>query len=161
MVKITFAFLSLLYGMGTESWQVFQDFDKPAFYSVMASGNVEKIDMELTLIASASFPEKEAYEGALLMKKAGLSHKPADKLRLFKTGRIKLESSLLKDSTNAEYHFLRLIIQEHAPRVVKYDSDLEKDSQVIHQTFKNLSPSVQQAILDYSKHSKILRRKDF
>jgi hypothetical protein len=141
--------------------QVQQDFNRPGFYTVLETGNVDKIDAELTLLSATSIPEKEAYEGVLLMKKAGLVAKPAEKLRFFKSGRIKLESSLLKDSTNGEYHFLRLIIQEHAPRIVKYSTDLEKDRHYIHHTFKNLSPAVRQAILDYSKKSKILRPEDF
>jgi hypothetical protein len=138
-----------------------QDFDRSAFYSVMASGDIERINRELNLAGASSVMEKEAYEGALLMKKAGLVAIPAEKLKFFKAGRIKLETSLIKDSTNGEYHFLRLTIQEHAPRIVKYAADLEKDSQYIHKTFKNLSPVVQQAIIDYSKHSKTLRPEDF
>jgi hypothetical protein len=138
-----------------------QDFDRQAFYAVMASGDLDRLDGELSRVGSASIPEKEAYEGALLMKKAGLVARPAEKLKFFKTGRLKLESALLKDSTNGEYHFLRLAIQEHAPGIVKYSRDLEKDSQSIHADFKHLSPAVRQAIIEYSKHSKILNPEDF
>jgi hypothetical protein len=141
--------------------QLQQRFDKTSFYNVMASGNINKINDELKIVEAVSIPEKEAYEGALLMRKAGLLKKAADKLRSFKSGCIKLESSLLKDSTNGEYHFLRLTIQEHAPRTVKYYKDLGKDSLYVHNTFKNLSPEIQKAIIDYSKNSKILRPEDF
>jgi len=94
------------------------------------------------------------------MKKAGLVTKPADKLKFFKAGRIKLETSLAQDSANGEYHFLRLIIQEHAPRIVKYSADQEKDRQIIHHTFKGLSPAAKQAIIDYSRKSKIVHPED-
>jgi hypothetical protein len=137
-----------------------QNFDRSAFYTVMASANTDGINKELTLLDASSIREKDAYEGALLMKKAGLAAIPAEKLKFFKSGRIKLESSLIKDSTNGEYHFLRLTIQEHAPRIVKYAADLEKDRQFVYLTFKNLSPVVQYAIIDYSKHSRILRLED-
>jgi len=137
------------------------DFDRPAFYTILASGNMDKIDAELTTLSAAPIHEKDAYEGVLLMKKAGLVTRPADKLKFFKSGRIKLETSLMKDSTNGEYHFLRLIIQEHAPRIVKYSADQEKDSHYIRHTFKNLPPTVRQAIIDYSKKSKILHPEDF
>jgi len=116
---------------------------------------------KLTLLNSASINEKEAYEGALLMRKSGLLKKAAEKLKLFKKGRIKLETALLKDSSNGEYHFLRLTIQEHAPKIVKYRAELETDKQYIIKSFKNLSPVVQQAIIDYSKNSKILNPEDF
>jgi hypothetical protein len=138
-----------------------QDFDRSAFYGVMATGSLEGVNHELALVRASAIMEKEAYEGALLMRKAGLVAIPAEKLKFFKSGRIKLESAILNDSTNGEYHFLRLTVQEHAPRIVKYAGDLERDSQYIHQTFKSLSPVVQQAIIDYSIHSKILRREDF
>ena len=157
-------FFSLFYlfsFMAGQAMPVLQDFDKPAFYSVLASGNVDKINAELTLIEASPIHEKEAYEGVLLMKKAGLVTKPAEKLKFFKAGRIKLETSLAKDSANGEYHFLRLIIQEHAPKIVKYSADLEKDSKIIHHTFKGLSPAAKQAIIDYSKNSKVLRPEDF
>jgi hypothetical protein len=154
--KVIFALFYLFSGVVVQGKPVGQDFDKPAFYSVLESGNVDNINAELTLLGASSIQEKQAYEGALLMKKAGLVTKPADKLKFFKAGRIKLETSLARDSTNGEYHFLRLIIQEHAPRIVKYSADLEKDSLTIHHTFSRLSPAVRQAIIDYSKKSKIL-----
>jgi hypothetical protein len=138
-----------------------QDFDRQAFYSVMASGDLNRLNAELLSVESAVIPEKEAYEGALLMRKAGLVARPAEKLKIFKTGRLKLESALLKDSTNGEYHFLRLTIQEHAPGIVKYSRDLEKDRHYIHANFKRLSPAVRQAIIEYSKHSKTLNPEDF
>ena len=156
-----FAFFFILPGMTVQGRQILQTFDKSSFYKVMASGSLENINGELIIVATASIPEKEAYEGALLMKKAGLLNKPADKLKFFRSGCIKLESALIKDSTHSEYHFLRLTIQEHAPRKVKYFKDLEKDSHYIQITFKDLSPVIQKAISDYSKNSKILRPEDF
>ncbi|GAC1594260.1 MAG: hypothetical protein NVS3B8_07890 [Chitinophagaceae bacterium] len=122
---------------------------------------MEEINNELAIVRAASINEKGAYEGALLMRKAGLLKKPEEKLKAFKSGRIKLETAILDNNDNGEYRFLRLTIQEHAPRIVKYYKELEKDSQYIQKVFKNLSPAVQKAILDYSKTSKTLRQEDF
>lgn len=160
-IKTAATLLFLVFFVAGQGKQVRQDFDRQAFYSVLASGNVEEINAELTLLGGTSIHEKEAYEGVLLMKKAGFVKLPAEKLKYFKSGRIKLETALAKDSLNGEYHFLRLIIQEHAPRVVRYSADLEKDSQIVHHTFHRLSPAAKQAVLDYSKKSKILRPEDF
>jgi len=154
-------FFLILPGMPVQGRQQLQTFDKLAFYNVMATGSLEDIDGELTIVGEASIPEKEAYEGALRMKKAGLLKKAADKLKSFKAGYIKLESALKKDSTNAEYHFLRLTIQEHAPKTVRYYKDLKKDKLYIQKTFKDLSPVLQKIIIDYSNNSKILRPEDF
>ena len=162
MREITiFAFFFILSGMAVQGRQLQQGFDKTSFYSVMTSGNVADINNELTIVEAVSISEKEAYKGALLMKKAGLLKKAAEKLKIFKAGYIQLESALKKDSNNGEYHFLRLTIQENAPRTVKYYKDLEKDRLYIQNTFKDLSPVVQKAIIDYSKNSKILRLEDF
>jgi len=116
-----------------------QDFDRGAFYAVMASGKMEEINNELLMVRAADFNDKKA----------------------FKSGRIKLETALLDNNDNGEYRFLRLTIQEHAPRIVKYYKEQDKDREYIKQVFKNLSPVVQKAILDYSKTSKLLHAEDF
>jgi len=159
-LRILFVLFFILPGVMMRGENLIQDFDRPAFYTVMASGKLEDIDKELILLNTASISEKEAYEGALMMRKAGLVKIPAEKLKFFKKGRIKLETALLKDSSNGEYHFLRLTIQEHAPKIVKYRAELETDKQYIKRSFKNLSQVVQQAIIDYSKNSKILHPQD-
>ena len=156
-LQITFCLLLLLCLGDTRANSKNFVFDRSAFYAAMASSNIEEIDAQLTLIRSSAFTEKEAYEGALMMKKSGLVAKAKDKLSLFKSGRSKLESSLAKDNGNAEFRFLRLIIQEHAPKIVNYRNELEKDSQLIRTNFKTLHPVVQQAIIDYSKKSGILK----
>ena len=153
---ILFSHFSLLTGVAEWAEPLFQTLDKSNFYSVMASGRLREINEELTLIASSSIKEKEAYEGALLMRKAGLPIPPHEKLASFKTGYHKLESALASDSSNGEYHFLRLIIQEHVPKFVHYDKDRTKDSQDVYRSFRNLPPAVQKAILDYCRHSKLL-----
>lgn len=132
-------------------------FDKSAFYSAMATNDMEALNTQLSIVKAASINEKEAYEGALLMKKAGLVAKANEKLSLFKAGRIKLEAAIKKDNGNTEFNFLRLIIQEHAPKIVNYNNDLQNDASVIRSNFKTLPQVVQQAISDYSKKSKVLK----
>ena len=137
-----------------------QDFDRPSFYAAMASDNVTQIDKQLEIVSKSSITGKEAFEGALAMKKAGLIKGAGKKLNLFKAGHKKLETALNKDAGNAEYHFLRLIIQENAPGILGYKNDLEKDSTIIVTQFKTLSPHVQQAVTDYSKNSKVIKPTD-
>ena len=138
-----------------------QSFDRTAYYRALSSTDVSDVNDELEVVKGAKVSEKEAYEGTLLMKKAGLVSKPADKLSNFKSGKIKLETEISKDTSNAEYRFLRLIIQEHAPKIVKYSSDLDKDRKFIRSAFAGLPAALQQAIIDYSKNSRILHPDDF
>ena len=138
-----------------------QKFEKTAFYAVMESGNLDAINSQIEVVQTSSSPNKEGYEGALLMRKAGKLAVPAQKLKIFKQGRIKLETALLADADNTEYHFLRLAIEEHAPKIVKYHNDIEKDKSIVQKNFKNLPQSVQHAIIDYCKNSKVLHAEDF
>ncbi|HEY0244228.1 MAG TPA: hypothetical protein VGC01_01585 [Mucilaginibacter sp.] len=159
--RIVFAFVLMMYGINVQAKFLLVKFDKAAFYAIIKSGNKDEIDNELTLVTASSIPEKEGYEGFLLMRKAGLIGKPAEKLKLFKAGRIKLETAIAGDEENVEYHFLRLIIEEKAPKIVKYHNDLETDKEIIINAYKNLPAVVQQAIIDYSKTSKVLHATDF
>jgi len=155
--KIFFALLFLLPLITVQGNSQKPRFDKAAFYNAMASDNLESINTQLNILQGTSISEKEAYEGAMLMKKAGLMSKAKEKLSLFKTGRLKLEAAIKKEMANIEYHFLRLIIQEHAPKAVNYSNELENDSLLIHTYYKTLPEVVQQAINDYSKKSKVLK----
>lgn len=161
-MKLTICLLLLLIFPDklTKSKSLAQNFDVSAFYAVLASGKTDNIDKELNILTSGSLPEKEAYEGTLLMRKAGLVKIPAEKLRLFKKGRIKLETALKNDNDNAEYHFLRLIIQEHAPKIVKYSADIDADMQFVKASYKNIPQAIKQAVIDYTKSSKVLHLQD-
>ncbi len=133
-----------------------QKMDKGAFYATMTSGKAEDIEKELSILTD----EQQAYAGALIIRQAGLPKAKA-RLKLFKEGKAKLEAALLAEPDNTEYHFLRLTIQEHAPKIVKYKADLQADKAFVIKHFDKLSLVVQRAVKDYSKDSKILKPEDF
>jgi hypothetical protein len=145
-------FLCTLFSLSTLA----QKFDKVAFYQVMETKDSIKINQQLESLQNTSIKEKQAYEGALLLKKAGVVINKRNKLSTFKLGKHKLENALEKDSGNTEYHFLRLMIQENAPKILGYHTNLEKDNIYIRKNYKTLSAVLQQAILGYSKQSKTL-----
>jgi hypothetical protein len=160
-LRIILSFFFIFLFTGAQSKILVKNFDRATYYTVLKSGTMKEINNELEVLSSATVSEKEAYEGALLMKKAGLVKIPIERLKVFKKGRIKLETALLNDNSNGEYHFLRLVIEENAPKIAKYSANLEADKQDIRRSFKNLSPLVQGVILDYCKNSKILHAQDF
>lgn len=133
-----------------------ENIDKATFYAAMASGDLVDIDKQLAVLGDS----EPGYMGALLIRKAGLVARPAEKLKLFKAGRIKLETALLNDPENTEFHFLRLSIQEHAPKIVKYKANIEADKAFVINHFSELPPVVQRAVKNYSKNSKILKPTD-
>jgi hypothetical protein len=155
--RLIIALLSIVCITVLTGWQGDQHFDRSAYYSAIASKELEKLNSQLEVLKEASVKDKEGFEGALLMKKAGLISGPKKKLDMFKSGHDKLESVLSKDTSNTELRFLRLIIQENAPRILKYRKEIAKDSQNIRKNYKNLPPAVQQAIVNYSKTSKVLK----
>ncbi|MGN6211044.1 hypothetical protein [Parafilimonas sp.] len=134
-----------------------KDFDRQAFYDAVKSESVKAIDTQIAAVQSSGLKDKDAFEGTLLMKKAGLVKGTKNKLDLFKDGRIKLESAIKNNNSNTEYRFMRLIIQEHAPRIVKYRDELAADAAFIEKNFRNLSPDLQNIIINYSKESKTLK----
>lgn len=159
--RIIYLLCFLMQGLFCQAKGPQQGFDKTAYYKVMENGNIDAIDKQLKIIETTSNINKEAYTGALLMKKADLVKGASKKLSVFKAGHQKLEAAMEKDNENAELHFLRLIIQEHAPKIVNYRSDIKKDAEIIHGSFKKLSPEVQSAVIDYRKHSDTLQSLNF
>ena len=160
-LKLVFVSLILITAGLTQGKALPQKFDKAGFYEVMKSGTLETVNNEFEAVKDAPEKERDGYEGALLMKKAELVKKPKERLSLFKQGRIKLETAILADNENTEFHFLRLAIEEHAPKIVKYHADIEKDKAIVTKNFKNQSPAVRHAILDYCEKSKVLHKEDF
>ena len=138
-----------------------QEINKTTYYQVLKTGSLKDINDELALIETSSLKNKDAFVGALMMKKAGLVKVPKEKLKTFKEGATKLETVLRADTSNVEYRFLRLIIQEHAPKIVKYSKNVLEDAALIKKNYKALSPEVQKILIDYSQTSTALKPADF
>lgn len=134
--------------------------DRAVFYQAISSDNLVLIENELSNIKSTSITEKEAYEGTLLMKKAKLVSNVNEKLSFFKEGKKLLEGAIKKDENNTEFRFLRLVIQENAPRFLGYYENLDEDSQFISKNASTLSADLKNAILNYVKRSKVLTLHD-
>jgi hypothetical protein len=128
--------------------------DKKAYYAAFASNDVNAVNIELNVLKSNA--TLLGYEGALLMKKAGLVGNPKDKLSLMKEGKNKLETTISKDPTNNEYYFLRYMIQDNAPSFLGYNTNLTTDRKIIISEYKNFDQVVKDAIVNYCKTSKTL-----
>jgi hypothetical protein len=161
-MKLIYVAAALFFSVPALVAQSPTSFDKSAFYSSMACSDTNRINEQLIIIVEAStLPEKNAYEGALMMKKADLIRGASGKLSLFKSGRKKLEASVKKNNSNAEFRFLRLMIQEHAPRLLGYNNNMQEDGDFIKKNYKELTEAVQRAVSEYCKKSKILDPSDF
>jgi len=135
--------------------------DREKYYSIIQQDELKPIDEELAALNTSSVKGKSAFVGALMMKKAGMIKGASKKLKLFKKGSNQLETAITKDPENAEYRFLRLIIQEHAPGIVNYHNDKAQDKEVIVSSYKKFPSELQKAVSNYSSNSKTLDPKDF
>lgn len=135
--------------------------DRSSYYKAISSANLEMINSAILAVNNSTEKNKQAFEGALIMKRAGLLKGASNKLKEFKAGKQKLEDVLNDNKDNAELRFLRLIIQENAPKILGYHKDLEEDHRYIVANFKSMPEATQKVIRDYSKTSKELSPSDF
>ena len=128
------------------------------FYAVIAGNSVEQIDNLLDEIEISGDAWKDAniYKGALYARKAGLVKTPAERLELFKKGRLLIEQEISRDPNNAEYRFIRLIIQEHAPKAVRYQNNITEDAELVISKFDLLSNELKTEVIKYSRTSQFL-----
>jgi hypothetical protein len=131
--------------------------DRAAFYKAMESESKTLVDAQISELNSAPADVKNAFLGAMIMRKAGIGGNPASKLKLFKQGHKLLEGAIAKDPNNAEFRFLRLIIQENSPGVLGYNTNEKKDSEFIRKSYNSLPEDLQKTLADYNKKSKVLK----
>ncbi|MBK6378863.1 MAG: hypothetical protein IPF72_03630 [Chitinophagaceae bacterium] len=115
-IKIFLNLLLLFFALGLKANSPKAGFDKSAFYNAMAANDVNSINAQLDIVKTSSINEKEAYEGALLMKKAGLVTKAKEKLSLFKQGRLKLEAAIKKTKKMQSLVFCVLSYRNMRPK---------------------------------------------
>ncbi|GAB3418853.1 hypothetical protein [Niabella aquatica] len=129
---------------------------KQELYAALASGSMAAWNKQLEHVKNLKGNDKAAFEGTLLMRKSGALKTPPQKLNVFKQGYKLLEEAIRKEPQNVEFRFLRLMIQENAPRIVGYNKNLAEDAKTVKNNYKSLPDAVQQAVSAYSKTSKVL-----
>lgn len=117
--------------------------------------------MELMVNQLEQTKQQKAYLGALKMKLSGLQKGPSTKLKTFKEGRGLLEAEITNEPENLEWRFLRLAIQENAPKILKYSQNLSEDKAYISSHFNSTPIDLQKIIINYSTNSSILQKSDF
>ncbi|HLU86785.1 MAG TPA: hypothetical protein VKZ44_03450 [Taishania sp.] len=133
-------------------------FSKAEFFKAMESSDAKLIvSIEQKVASSSDSDEKRAYYGAILMKSADFQKTPGEKLKKFKQGKELLESVIASNPNQVEYRFLRLMVQENAPKIVKYDQNIEEDCKLIKSNLSKVSSELKNAISNYTKTSKNLK----
>jgi hypothetical protein len=129
-------------------------FSKSTFFDTISDGTSEEVAAMVTTLENTSQSnERDAYLGAIKMKRAGQLKSFTEKSKMFKAGKELLETAISLDHTNVEYRFLRLIIQENAPSILGYSDCIAADAKKVKAGYKGLSESVKNAIIAYAKTS--------
>lgn len=132
------------------------------FYNALYSDSLETIENALEeLDKEKSTTIVGAYKGGLTMKKSDYLKSAAKKIETFKAGHKLLESAIKADPNNTEYRFIRLTIQEHAPKILKYNKNIEEDKALILKGYQKMSSKTRAYVLDYARQSDVLTVKDF
>ncbi|MFT7612527.1 MAG: hypothetical protein ACI9J3_001490 [Parvicellaceae bacterium] len=128
--------------------------DKSKFYNAFESSSLSTINEQLNNLSSENeSTQSDAYIGALTMKKSQFEESPKGKILVFKEGMKLLESSISKEPENGEYRFLRFVIQEHTPKILKYNSNINEDLIIVIEKYSSMDSSVKKAIKNYAVNS--------
>lgn len=126
-------------------------FSKGEFFKTIDSKDKSTIvGLEKKLHNSTQNDDQKAYLGTVMMKAAEFESTAGDKLNKFKAGKAMLEEVIGRHSTNVEYRFLRLMIQEHAPKILKYNTHIKEDADFIKAHLDKVSSEVKTAIKNYA-----------
>jgi hypothetical protein len=128
--------------------------DKTSFYAAFESNSMTTINMKLdNLGIEKKSTQRDAYVGALTMKKSQYKKTPKEKISVFKEGKSLLESSISKEPENEEYRFLRFVIQENAPKILKYNNNINEDLKIVIEKYTSMDSSVKKAVKKYAVKS--------
>lgn len=130
---------------------------KSDIYQLLKSNDLTAINNKIKELSISNSKLNNAYQGALMMKKAGLIKQGKEKIEIFKKGAVLLETELRNDPKNVEFRLLRLIIQENAPKVVKYHKNIQEDVSFIKSNYGSCNAQLKKIISDYSKSSARLK----
>lgn len=134
------------------------NFSKTDFFKTMESGNQESIiALEKKMTGLAVSDDQQAYLGAIVMKTSEFQKTAGDKLKKFKDGKTLLEKAIQAYPNNVEYRFLRLMIQENAPKILKYNTNIKEDVSFIKENMSKVPKEIKTAITNYSGVSENLK----
>ena len=131
--------------------------DKKDIYKALSGNSFQEIDnLIVKLEAQESNSLNRIYKGSLIAKSAEFEKSTAKKISKFKIGVQLLESEIAAFPKETEYRFLRLCIQEHCPKILKYNKNITEDVSLIITNYSKQPTKLKSIIRDYAKTSKSL-----
>ncbi|WP_459209522.1 hypothetical protein [Aquimarina rhabdastrellae] len=137
----------------------FQQVDKTQIRELykVAHLNAEKTEELYAITKDAVIKENEAllkvYYGAALTLKAKFAKTRKDKIKFFKEGAKLIEEVVAKHPNDIEIRFVRLSVQENAPRITRYKKNIKEDKLYIEQNLQNSSEQIKVYIAAYFENN--------
>lgn len=101
-----------------------------------------------------------AYKGAAISLKSKYTSDKKKRKELLTQGLKMVESSVKSLPNNAEIRLIRLSIQEHTPKALKYKGNIEEDKKMIVSSFEKQSKELKEYIKIYAKQSKVFTEEE-
>lgn len=148
MKKFGFALLtvvgSVLYGQNIKEYRTL----------VQKGDKSEQAAKMLIEKSSAAYKEtnQPIYAGFSAVGKFFLakhSYNPIRKINLFTEGKHLLEGAVKADPTNVEIRLMRLMAQEHTPKILGYNQNVREDREFLKNQYKNAKD---EELRTYIKH---------
>jgi len=98
-----------------------------------------QLNKELTQIQKTDNKVLVAYKGAVLTLMAKFAENRSDKKKYFKDGATLINFAVSEKPNNVEIRYIRLGVQENAPKIVSYRKNKEEDKQFILEHYKEVS----------------------
>ena len=128
--------------------------DRTKFFKAFESNSLNEINSQITFLKrQKESSDKNAFLGALLMKKASFSRTSKEKITIFNEGNSLLEAAIKKHPRNLSYHLLRLVIQENCPKILKYHSQIKSDAELIQSNLDKLDSVTKKFAENYARTS--------
>lgn len=124
--------------------------------AVSNSDSIENFNLLLSRITKNNDAVFIAYKGAGFTLKAKKAKKIKDKKAYFMEGVSQLHLAFSKSPKNIEIRCIRLGVQEHSPKILKYKKNIEEDKQFLISNFSKIkSSSLRKYIRGFILQSKV------
>jgi len=99
-------------------------------------------------------PVLSAYYGCALTLKAAFSDKTMDKISYFRKGKKLIDLAIESNPKNIELRMIRLSVQISAPRITRYNRDIDTDKDFMIKNVDNISsPKLKEFVKGFMSNS--------
>ncbi len=120
-----------------------------------------QLDTEISKVENPEKPVLIAYKGAITTLTGKFAKGISEKVRLFKQGVSLIENAIAADASNIEIRYIRMSVQENAPRILGYHNHIDEDKAFILKSYGNISSKeLKDIIKDFILHSKNFSEKE-